>query len=90
MIAVREGRGPWASPQFELQRLIGSGKTSNVYQVQYRSASGIARQFCAERVPRQACCIRSGVVVALKIYPKARSVRPGRIVSAVVCLASWR
>ena len=33
MISVREGRGLWASTQFDLQRLIGSGKTSNVYQV---------------------------------------------------------
>ncbi len=32
MVSVREGRGPWACSQFELQRLIGSGKTSNVYQ----------------------------------------------------------
>ena len=37
MIAVREGRGLWASTQFELQRLIGSGKTSNVYQVLLRA-----------------------------------------------------
>jgi hypothetical protein len=35
MISVREGHGLWASTQFELQRLIGSGKTSNVYQVQW-------------------------------------------------------
>ena len=71
MIAVREGRGPWASSQFELQRLIGSGKTSNVYQVSSHMHCGVARPSGSENLPRQACCIRSGVVVALKIYPKA-------------------
>jgi hypothetical protein len=38
MVSVREGRGPWTCPQFELQRMIGSGKTSNVYQARCRAA----------------------------------------------------
>jgi hypothetical protein len=46
MVAVREGRGPWASTQFELQRLIGSGKTSNVYQVRYKRMAA-SRTRCA-------------------------------------------
>lgn len=46
MVAVREGRGPWASTQFELQRLIGSGKTSNVYQVRVARMAA-SRTSCA-------------------------------------------
>jgi hypothetical protein len=46
MVAVREGRGPWASTQFELQRLIGSGKTSNVYQVRCKRMAA-SRARCA-------------------------------------------
>lgn len=33
MVQARGGRRHWACPQFELQKLVGSGKTSNVYQV---------------------------------------------------------
>jgi hypothetical protein len=33
MVKARAGRGPWARSQFDLQRLVGSGKTSNVYRV---------------------------------------------------------
>ena len=33
MLKVRAGRGPWARSQFDMQRLVGSGKTSNVYRV---------------------------------------------------------
>ena len=33
MVKARAGRGAWARSQFDLQRLVGSGKTSNVYRV---------------------------------------------------------
>ena len=53
MISVREGRGPWASSQFELQRLIGSGKTSNVYQVSLRLPCIVAHPSVAENLPHR-------------------------------------
>ena len=53
MIAVREGRGPWTSSQFELQRLIGSGKTSNVYQVLACMPSGITCPLSCKHLHRR-------------------------------------
>jgi hypothetical protein len=46
MVSVREGRGPWACSQFELQRLIGSGKTSNVYQARAPRNTLSSRALC--------------------------------------------
>ena len=64
------GRGLWADAQFELLKLVGSGKISNVYQARPCPAQSL-RLIAADGNTRiQACCIRSSTVVALKVYPK--------------------
>ena len=75
MVKARAGRGPWARSQFDLQRLVGSGKTSNVYRVRLFHAPDTAPGVSLADPPQclQASCIRSSTVVALKIYPKVRS-----------------
>lgn len=70
MAHVRGARRLWAYPQFELKKLVGSGKTSNVYQA--RAAAPHPPASGAALTLPQALCIRSATTVALKVYPKAR------------------
>ena len=87
MVHVRGARRLWSCTQFELQKLVGSGKTSNVYQV--RAADHLAQCCLPHGRTLQACCIRSSTIVAMKVYPKARF-RAQRMGARPALVSDWR